>query len=628
MPPGAAKTAIRIILGLALVAGAAIALVPQLGRTDSGRHLVERFLSRRLGFEVSVEELRIGYDLSLWVRGLSAHGPASEPFLTAENARLTLRPSLESGLAVRAETYSPHVYVDRLPPARAGEAEPKKPTPGADEIWLPRLDVDVRDGFVHQGDRTLGPIEVRFAPEPASGAGQLKVTTRMGAPENEIRWTIDPRLAERRAVVAAEGEIADLPAVLRAAALATTGPLSGKAAVRLDGEVFWDREGKGTAKGRLLLDGLEGHDEEQTRALKGVSASASIQANYASGVDPRAEIDLAIAAGEVLWDRFYLNLAQNGVKARISGRRDGRAFRFEKTTLALAGLATAEASGAYDPDGRKSLESSVEVADLSSLYRVAIQEPFRELHPSLAESSLKGRLRARVSYLGSAGKARVTGKVEILGGAIDASDPELVARNLELNLPFQIGTGAAGAKGEQGFVRAAELSLGGVRIADIDLDLTAEPDAITLEHPVRLAVLGGLLDLNHFSAVRLGDPERYATLGVSLHALDLGELSRALGGPPFSGKISGAIPDIRAGDGRIMSQGQIDIDAFDGTIAVRGLRLDQVLSPVPELTLDAAFENVSLGRLTQELEVGKVSGVARGGVEDLVMTRGEPVRFD
>jgi hypothetical protein len=50
-----------------------------------------------------------------------------------------------------------------------------------------------------------------------------------------------------------------------------------------------------------------------------------------------------------------------------------------------------------------------------------------------------------------------------------------------------------------------------------------------------------------------------------------------------------------------------------------------LFSPVPALELDARFEDISLGALTAAVEVGRVSGVVAGTVDDLVIVRGQPV---
>jgi hypothetical protein len=48
---------------------------------------------------------------------------------------------------------------------------------------------------------------------------------------------------------------------------------------------------------------------------------------------------------------------------------------------------------------------------------------------------------------------------------------------------------------------------------------------------------------------------------------------------------------------------------------------------VATFSTDATFEDISLGKLTEVLDIGHISGVARGGVEGLQVQAGMPIRF-
>jgi hypothetical protein len=619
-----ARRLLQVLGGLLVVAGLGVALLPVIGRTDVVRRLFSDVLSRSTGFDVEIGSLSLARDLSIEASDVRLQSGEAEVFLDAERVDLAVRPHFAPPfLLVRADIESPHLYVDRLPSAPAEQHPQTKSSPPS----LPLLDVKIRDGFVHSGDRAFGPIALDLAPETGAGPLQAKGSVRLGAPENELRWTAGLALAERRLHFAADGEAADLPALLRhVAGLDIPKTIAGKAStLHLDGEMQARPDGVATARLHLAADGVKGHNEDQSRAIQGVKADGTLELSLGADGRTIARLELGAPAGEALWDRFYVDLSGHVPHLRLEASRADGAVRIEKADLTIGGLATLVASGTYEPSGEgQRLEAQVGVPDLAPLYRLALQEPFRDSHPSLSDVAVAGTLQAQVD-LQTGARTRATGVLHVSGGRVEGGS-SLQVRDLSVELPFLIGAG--GAKRKEGYVRAGEVALAGAGVEGLRLDLVAEPDAISLAHPTRLELLGGTVDLNHFSASDLAAVDRRATMGVSLHGLDLRRLSQALGMPPLTGTISGAVPAVTIANGNVRSNGEIAVKAFDGVIRIRDLHFDQVLSPVPELALDASFEGISLGRLTAALEVGHVSGVVHGAVENLVVVHGEPVSFD
>ncbi len=57
-------------------------------------------------------------------------------------------------------------------------------------------------------------------------------------------------------------------------------------------------------------------------------------------------------------------------------------------------------------------------------------------------------------------------------------------------------------------------------------------------------------------------------------------------------------------------------------------RAELVARYAPTVELDLDFQDLLLAQLTETLEAGTISGVARGAVHHLAIAHGEPVRFD
>jgi len=145
---------------------------------------------------------------------------------------------------------------------------------------------------------------------------------------------------------------------------------------------------------------------------------------------------------------------------------------------------------------------------------------------------------------------------------------------------------------------------------------------------VRVPVIGGTLILTSLDAEKLWEAEREVRFSVAVQDLDLTRLSQAMGWPRLTGSIAGSIPSVTIGEGSVHTEGEILAHIFGGVVQVRNLRIDQLLSPIPTLKLDVDFQDISLGQLTDTLDVGHVSGVARGAVHDLAIVNRQPLQFE
>ena len=246
---------------------------------------------------------------------------------------------------------------------------------------------------------------------------------------------------------------------------------------------------------------------------------------------------------------------------------------------------------------------------------------------------LGGGLSGDVEYQRGERDWSLTGNLRLADGHASASDPSgsdptFQLRELSIDLPIALGTGTLDATARKGSVRVAALRLGGVEIPETEAALSVTPNAVRLAEPLSVLVLGGAFVLNELEALQLGSSTPQVNLGFALRELDLGRLSQALGWPPLRGTMGGALPVVRIENDEIRSDGEIRVQVFGGEVQARKLRVTQIFSSVPTLELDLGFENILLGDVTETLEVGRISGVARGAAHDLAIVHGQPLQFE
>jgi hypothetical protein len=91
--------------------------------------------------------------------------------------------------------------------------------------------------------------------------------------------------------------------------------------------------------------------------------------------------------------------------------------------------------------------------------------------------------------------------------------------------------------------------------------------------------------------------------------------------------LSGAIPQIRSTGDTLRSEGQVDADLFGGQLQIDQMEIENLFSTVPSLKLAARFQNIRLEQVSDTFAFGKISGILEGAVNDLVITEGQPARF-
>jgi len=380
--------------------------------------------------------------------------------------------------------------------------------------------------------------------------------------------------------------------------------------------------------GQLVANKIRAHDPTSERVLEGLAVAATVDGRWSTTTPATLSVGLSTANGEVLWDGIYADLSRHPSKLTcdVTGSELG---------IDLSNI-NARAAGIGALTGRLQLSSvaavqqanlEIEVGELDSLYTLALRDPYKESYPLLATTSVGGALRARVEYKDKGPDFSLTGNLRLMDASISATAPGFSVQGIDLDIPLQLGKVRDLAL-QEGKLRIRNLRFGAVDAGEVAAALTVRADGVELAAPVSMHLLGGTLQLSELGVAEITSGQPHASLGVTVQALELGPLTKALGLPSLPGTMSGAIPRITVATDEVRSEGEIRIQAFDGNLAVRNLSIDQLFSPVPTFGLDLDFHDISLGRLTETLEIGRVSGVAHGEIRHLAIVNRQPLSFD
>jgi len=158
-----------------------------------------------------------------------------------------------------------------------------------------------------------------------------------------------------------------------------------------------------------------------------------------------------------------------------------------------------------------------------------------------------------------------------------------------------------------------------LQLGDNDVELLA---------PLRLPTLGGALLINELVLNNYGSDDATGRLDAELEPIQLGQLTGAFGWPAFSGQLSGRLPLLQLEENTITVGGTLSARAFDGTIEVSRLRIEQPFGRVPRMQGELAIRDLDLQRVTDAFSFGVIQGRLSGDVAGLTMQSWSPVAMD
>src|SRR5690606_35030181 len=146
---------------------------------------------------------------------------------------------------------------------------------------------------------------------------------------------------------------------------------------------------------------------------------------------------------------------------------------------------------------------------------------------------------------------------------------------------------------------------------------------------VAVAMLGGQVRLDDLAIQPPAGGEGLRVgFGLALRGLQLGELSRSLGGPAFRGTLDGDIPAARYAAERVDFDGGLSIQVFDGSVEVTALSMERPFGVAPTLSADFALRGLDLLAITEVFDFGSISGRLDGRIDGLRLVDWTPVTFD
>ena len=362
---------------------------------------------------------------------------------------------------------------------------------------------------------------------------------------------------------------------------------------------------------------------EGSQAAEALQLSSTGKA-YTEGQDWQVQATLSARQGMLYADPLYLEFSAEQpleLSTQLRWKADTRELQVQ--------------SLAFDQPG-------VVSGSLAAQLMTAAQQPLQQLTLDIREAFFPGFYSNWLQpwLVGSAlekidSEGRLRGRVSLREGK-----PESVLLTLDgVSLREQAGLfELRGLDGELRWnnndtVQDSTLSWQGASLYRLQfgatqLALQSDSHGLQLTRPLVVPLLDGKLHVEQFE---LGVDDAGAMrwlLDGFLTPVSMQSFSTALGWPVLSGTLSGMVPKMRYENGELTLGGTLLVQAFDGDITLRNLRIEQPLGRVPRLWTDIRLEHLDLKTLTRTFSFGRIEGRLQGRVDKLYMEAWQLVAFD
>lgn len=349
----------------------------------------------------------------------------------------------------------------------------------------------------------------------------------------------------------------------------------------------------------------------------------------------RLKTTLEAREGEMLYDRFYLNLKDNPVSFQSDVRVDipNRSYQFPNIHLEMKDILSARVSGALNQIGLNrggNLSLTVPKTPLRNLFRHALLEPFGTEKPFLKELSVDGSLSADIKLTGRGADWAAMGRLHWYDGGLSSKEKGYDLKGIDLDLPILYQT--RGVKVLQGPMKG-KLSIGKMTLPflpeqSLSVNLDVHPNGLSITSPTTIRVPGGEIQLGPVTCKDIFLLRPSVKTSITLGPIDLKPLLSEIWFRPVQGTLEGRLDPIHYEQNRIESSGQIRAKVFGGEILFTNLGAGGISSSALSLNLNARWKDLNLGELTAGTPFGKVEGVLRGEIRDLYFAYGQPQKFD
>ena len=341
-------------------------------------------------------------------------------------------------------------------------------------------------------------------------------------------------------------------------------------------------------------------------------------------------------AGELLWGKFFadLKMQQPVIELQADYFRDLDRFDCRRCNFNLTKIGSVDVSGSVEGFSQSpKLRLQARSANFlpGGFYEFVLRSSFNREYPLLDKLTLGGELAFQCQIHGDLQSLITEGDLSLKAGELREEPEGLQIGPITLNLPFQISwlgsPQASSAKPQIGVLAIEQARFGGQSVGRITAAISLSNNALIFPQPIHAEIFGGAVEISALRWPDVVNNPKQLSFSAEMKRLQLDDLSRALHWPPFSGTLTGSIPQVQSVGNTLQTNGEIQAELFGGQVRLGKLEIENPFSSLAAIQLDARLSGIDLEQVTKTFSFGRISGILEGSIDDLVITDKQPSQF-
>lgn len=344
---------------------------------------------------------------------------------------------------------------------------------------------------------------------------------------------------------------------------------------------------------------------------------------------------IGATGGEILWGKFFTDLKEPQPRFDIAAdyRRDLDRLDCHRCRFSFSKVGAVEVSGSIE---RISHNAEVRLAARSAEFGPGgfyelLRPSFNREYPLLDRLAVGGALDLQCRIQGGAQGLYIEGDLTFKNGILGARPDGWQVGPITLSLPLQISwpqkAPETNAKPRFGLLTVEQVRFGEERIEKIAAAVALSNNALIFPQTVRAEIFGGAVEIGALRWPDAINEPRRLSFSAEMTNLRLDRLTPALGWPPFSGTLTGSIPQVQSTSSMLQTNGEIRAAVFGGEARLSKLEIENPFSPLAAIRLDSRLSGIDLEQVTQTFSFGRISGILESAIDNLVIVDGQPAEF-